>query len=198
MTSQPASRPWAEAALGIAGPQPDQRSCGAACLVVARMLASPSHAERVRRAGWSSTVLRVHREAVGLAAPVRRQLPWLRALGTPPWVLARELSTADVAYRTVPTRTGRRQVIDAVADSLDTGHPVAWYVGTRRLPRHVVLVVGYQTDSWLVWEPSAGKLLELPRQALQPGPRRVAGWRESWALVAPRVTPRPGARRTRA
>lgn len=180
MTTQPAGRPWAEAVFAAVGPQPDRRSCGAACLVVARMLAHPGFARRVTGPAWSDTVLAEHRRAVRIVA--RR--PWPRALGTPPWTLARELSDLGSRYRTVVTRGGPA-VGWQVAAALDAGFPVGWYLGSRWLPRHVALLVGYDDRSWQVFEPGAGRVLTLPRRALDTGPRRVGGWRESWAVVLP-------------
>ena len=83
--------------------QPDRVSCGATCLVVARMIedhaygeyigAAPSVADRFR-----AEVLAMHRRVTAPADGGRLQVPWPRALGTPPWAVARQLGDRDVRW----------------------------------------------------------------------------------------------------
>ena len=61
--------------------QPDRLSCGAAVLVVARMLSDEVYAGRVLPR-FAEEVLATHRQVVGW---------WPRALGPPPWALLRHL-----------------------------------------------------------------------------------------------------------
>ena len=82
--------------------QPDQRSCGAACLVVARMLLDPAYADLAARA-FRPEVLGMHGRVTGpVDARGALQVPWPRALGTPPWAVARQLSLDDRAGATTP------------------------------------------------------------------------------------------------
>lgn len=185
---QPTDRTWAERVLTQVGPQPDSRSCGAACLVVARMLRDPTWADAVLARGSDSEVLDTHHRITGVSdAAGRVQLPWWRALGTPPWVLVRELGRRGPRRRTRYTFASRDELAHQVRAALNDGHCVPWYVGSRWLPRHVVLVVGCSESIWHVFEPSRGRLIEVPQESFTNGNLRVAGFRHTWALVLPRV-----------
>jgi hypothetical protein len=130
-------------------------------------------------------VLALHRR---LTSPVdsrgRAQLPWPRALGTPPWAVARHLAAlVGTPYVTRWTRTGRRAV-----DSLPPAGPltpVALYVGSRWLPRHVVLVVGADAEGLAVYEPAGGRLVRVARTALAGHRLGLAGWDVPWFSVVP-------------
>jgi hypothetical protein len=88
--------------------QPDQRSCGPSCLVVARMLADPEYAGATR-ARFDEEVLATHRRVTGSHPAVGAlQLPWPRVLGTPPWAAAREMGRiTGRSYRWRLARWGR-------------------------------------------------------------------------------------------
>lgn len=185
---QPIDHAWADHVLAQVGPQPDSRSCGAACLVVARMLRDPTWADAVLARGSANTVLDTHRRISGVTdAAGRTQLPWWRGLGTPPWTMVRELGRRGPRRCVRFTFVGRMELAQRVRSALDGGHSVPWYVGSRWLPRHIVLVVGYRDNTWHVFEPSRGRLIEVPEDSFTSDSLRVAGWRRTWALVLPRV-----------
>ena len=155
--------------------QPDQRSCGPSCLVVARMLLDPAYAAGVSADNFDDEVLALHRTVTRpIDARGALQLPWPRALGTPPWAVARQLSALD-AERTYSARLTLRR--GRAFDRLATAAaPSVLYVGSRLLPRHVVLVVS-AGDDWLrIYEPSRGSVVRVAREAFNgaPGPRRMA------------------------
>lgn len=169
--------------------QPDRRSCGASVLVAARMLADPAYAAPLTSAPvpFAREVLGLHRRVTGprdLAG--RAQLPWPRAIGTPPWAVARHLATlAGVPHTTRLVRGGLRQEVDRVQAALDDGRPVALYVGSRWLPRHVVLVVGADEDHWQVYEPASGRVIDVAPSRLRSNTLGLAGWDRSWFVVRP-------------
>lgn len=184
---QPVDRPWADRVLAQIGRQPDRRTCGAASLVLARMLDDRAWAEVVLEAGVADQVLATHRRVTGpLDATGRAQAPWWRTLGTPPWAIARELATHGPRRRVVPTWRRRERLAGRVAAAVDGGHSVVWYVGSRWLPRHVVLVVGRRGDRWVVFDPAIGRVVELAERAFVSGRPAIAGWHRTWALVLPR------------
>lgn len=170
--------------------QPDRRSCGAACLVVAHALRHPGYAGRVSDpAEFRREVLAMHARVTSLAdVRGRMQLPWPRALGTPPWAVVAQLEgTYDVPYRTrLLRRVGRPPASDL------GGAPAALYVGNRWLPRHVVLVLGGDDEALRVYEPFSGRVERVQRTALAERRLRLAGWDVPWLLVAPEVTRRGG------
>ncbi|MFC4784235.1 hypothetical protein ACT8ZV_07160 [Nocardioides sp. MAHUQ-72] len=175
-------------------PQPDRRSCGAASLVVARMLGDSPYAGSVLgRGSFAAEVLALHRRLTsGLDARGRLQLPWPRALGTPPWAVARHLAALTGSrHRARWARTGRAATADRVLDLAAGGRPVVVYVGSRWLPRHVVLVVGREGDGLAVYEPASGRLVAVSRSALASGPLDLGGWATPWFSVEPRARRTP-------
>lgn len=182
--------------------QPDQRSCGAACLVMAQALLDDDYADyllvgRHPRTGrllggdptapFREEVLGMHRRVTSLAdLSGRVQWPWPRALGTAPWALARQLSVT----------TGTTYVVRLVAAgplqaALAQGQPVALYVGNRWLPRHVVLAVDSSGDRAgdrvATYDPASGHLRGLSIPALRRRRAAVAGWTHAWLMVLPRA-----------
>lgn len=146
--------------------QPDGYSCGAACLVVARMLADEVYAGRVLPR-FDEEVLATHREVVGW---------WPRHLGTPPWALLRHLPGT---HR--PTAPSFERVLAAARTA-----PVVVYVGNRWLPRHVVLVVAAAHGTWVVYDPARGGLVTV--DAEQHAERRLpfGRWTRPWWTLLPR------------
>lgn len=65
--------------------QPNQQTCGAAVLVVARMLTDPAYAARVESVvDFEVETLAMHRRTTSsVDISGRLQFPWPRALGTP-------------------------------------------------------------------------------------------------------------------
>jgi len=166
--------------------QPDQRSCGATCLVVARALLDDQYAQRCEEpARFREEVLAMHRRTTSLA-DVRGhlQLPWPRAIGTPPWAMASQLEwTAKCEYDVVPVRQGgRHQAFDQL---LAAEVPAAIYVGDRWLPRHVVLVIGHKGDALDLYDPGRGVLASRDRAHFVDADLSLSGWHVPWMVVAP-------------
>jgi hypothetical protein len=159
--------------------QPDRRTCGAAVLVMARMLGEPAYARWVGEAAdpaarFADEAMRTHRRtnrAAGL------QLPWPRALGTQPWALARELPGRQ---RVTWVRDRPR----AWARTMAAGRPVPWYVGSGLLPRHVVLVTGRDSEDRVrVYEPHSGATVRVTRESFVGGTLGLAGWDRPWFIL---------------
>ncbi len=170
--------------------QPDQRSCGAACLVLAAMRTDASYDARLRADPglWPAEVLRTHRGATGLRDAGRLGVPWPRLLGTPPWAVARRLGRRPGGrWRTRLLRLGPRvDSFDSLLPLAHHGVPLPLYVGSRLLPRHVVLVVGASKEDLLVWDPARGATLRVTRVAFETGRLPFGRWRTPWCVVAPR------------
>ena len=197
--------------------QQTSTTCGSASLTVARMLVNPAFAawirdgvphplrgdaalvggtEAQRFAAYEQVVVSRTNALVG--ADGRLQLPWPRALGTPPWGARRELElgAADrdahfaVSWLRHRTRAGLDRAYAALSARVRDGRPALLYIGNPRLPRHVVLVMppsgGPELD---VYEPSIGRVVDLPRQAFVERRLRLAGWDVPWAAVW--ADPRP-------
>ncbi len=159
--------------------QPDRRTCGAAVLVMARMLGEPAYARWVRGAAdpaarFGDEAIRTHRRTNRVSG---LRLPWPRALGTQPWALARELPGRQrVSLVRDRSRAWQRTI---AAD-----RPVPWYVGNRLLPRHVVLVTGRDSDDRVrVYEPHSGATVRVTREAFVAGRLGLAGWDRPWFLL---------------
>jgi hypothetical protein len=189
--------------------QPDQRSCGAASMVVARFLGDPDYRRTVEggsltsprtvagdaalRQRFTSETLAMH-QRITSAADVsgRFQLPWPRKFGTPPWAVARQLSAtlgADGTRATYSWHTARLSLASAYQRLLDAtvaGRVSAIFVGSTWVPRHVVLVVDAAGEGTLqVYDPARGRADELDRTAFTGGRIDIAGWDVGWFVVTP-------------
>jgi hypothetical protein len=157
--------------------------------------------EEAAAARWGLLQATLHRRSTARALG---PFPWPRSLGTPPWGAARLARFPGVAYRSVlvdDTRTAEvDDVLARVDAALDRGVPVPLYSGGdladglgAAVPRHVVLAVGRTADGYRVYEPGAGAVLPVPREALREPTGPVPGlghWTHlAWALlpVRPRV-----------
>jgi hypothetical protein len=177
---------WRGLPFGPALRQPDQRSCGPSCLVVARMVLEPAYAEEVRPR-FDAEVLATHRGATGVRdARGAIQVPWPRALGTPPWAVAREMSGitgTPCGWRLA--RWGREAAYERVVAGVSGGHPVPVYVGSRWLPRHVVLALEADAEAIEVYDPARGTPRTVARAAFERGEMGVGSWNQPWFVVGP-------------
>lgn len=166
--------------------QPDQRTCGPAVLVLARMLSDPDYADRVTDPEvWAAKVWAVHRRVTGtFDARGRAQLPWPPALGTPPWAVAREMEAiTGLSHRPRPVLPWQRDAaLDDIRAAATGGHLVPLYVGNRWLPRHVVLLLDADLS---VWDPARGRRTTLTPDAIVDARLALSGWTHPWFSVLP-------------
>jgi hypothetical protein len=195
--------------------QPDRRSCGASVLVVARMVLDRGYAELVasgrhpvtgfelpgsRADRFRGEALAMHRRVTGLVdVHGRLQLPWPRALGTPPWAVARQLSATGrpaPRHAVVTLRAGRGAVFDRIVAATAAGRPVPVYVGNRWAPRHVALFLGGdpgggpggspgRVDRLRCYDPASGRVVDVEREAFVRGRLGLSGWDRPWCAVLP-------------
>ena len=166
--------------------QPDQRSCGAACLVVAQALRDLGYRRRVEdQETFTTETLSMHARvtsSVDVAGHI--QPPWPQALGTPPWAVARQLEgTSRVPHRTVPVRW--RDGETTYGDLVGLTRPAAVYVGNEWLPRHVVLVLEGTHTRLQVYEPASGRVVAVDRDRFLGHKLRLGGWDVPWFTVLP-------------
>lgn len=161
--------------------QPDQFSCGAAVVVVHRMLHDRAYAARVAE-HFGTEVLAVHPRLLrlrGLAG--RLQLPWPRALGTPPWSVAQAMEAATGRrHRThwiLPWRHAK--ALSDMRAALVAG-PVALYVGNRWLPRHVLLVIDTDLHTY---DPARGDIVRIDAETFLRAQLHIGQWWNPWAWV---------------
>jgi len=180
--------------LAVRLTQPDQRTCGPSSLVVARMLNHPAYAEQVLqsasvRDAFRAQVFELHRRANALVSGRRPQLPWPRVLGLAPWAAARSMSrTCGVTgrrYRTHAVAGRRETAYVAIAHAVRGGHVVPVYLGSRWLPRHVVLAVSHDAAGLHVYDPASGRVAPLPARAFCTGTLAISGWSRPWFIVTP-------------
>ncbi len=173
-----------DAIRGLA--QPDQRSCGPSSLVAAHILLDPAYAATQNPHAFAGSVLDLHRQLTGASAFGRAQLPWPRALGTPPWAVARAMGEfSGVRYDTtlVPFHH-RGRLFDRLAAAV-ADRPAPFYVGDR-IPRHVVLAVAPTDGGVLVYNPAHGTLVEMTRADFEAGRLTTFGrWTRPWFVVLP-------------
>lgn len=186
--------------------QQSSTTCGSASLTVARMLIDPGLAEWIRdgvTAGGAPVDQRrpaerfaaaeqlVAARTNGLFGPLGLQLPWPRALGTPPWGGRAELehgaALPATRYATSWFRFGGVARLEhayaLLCERVSVGRPALLYVGNDWLPRHVVLVVAARDGELDVYEPSAGTVITVSRELFIERRLRVAGWDVPWLAV---------------
>ena len=162
--------------------QPDPRSCGAASVVMARLVRDPATPAPTPEQ-FRSDVLACHRRLTAAHSSGRWQVPWPRALGTPPWAVRHELEAV----------TGREHVVRLARWSPEASYDVlaasggVLYVGSRALPRHVLLVLPGAAGGLRCYQPSRGTVVVLPREQLVEGRLTDAGWPRAWFAVTPRT-----------
>ena len=132
--------------------QPDNRTCGPSVVVVLEGLPGPWP-------DFDERVLAMHR---------RLNRWWPRALGTTPWAVARRVGGRVRRFR-------REEVIAALPT------PVPVYLGSRWLPRHVVLALEYDDDSLRVYNPANGAVV----------PMKASKWKKAWWAIVPNPAPSP-------
>lgn len=142
--------------------QPDSRTCGPSSVVVAEALLA--NREDGPWPDFRGDVLAMHRSLTGVRDRHGRwQLPWPRMFGTPPWAVARELGGSVHRYR-------QAEVLAALPA------PVPVFLGTRWLPRHVVLVLDERDGEPLIYNPALGAVV----------PLSSSRWKRRWWAVLPR------------
>lgn len=191
--------------LRVDAPAPVQRTgvtCGSAAATVARMLREdafatellgPPHAVTGGGAGarFAAYEAAVHRRTNAVRGPTGRlQLPWPRALGTPPWGLAAELTrVTGRRYRSIWVRLGspgaRTRLADELARRTTPDLPAALYVGSRWLPRHVGLLVP-QDGALVVYDPARGRVDPVSAAGWRRRSPALLGWPVIWWVVSPR------------
>ncbi len=130
-------------------------------------------------------VLDCHRRLTASRDAGHRQLPWPRALGTPPWAVRRELER--ITGREHHLHLARRSRAAAYDRLAAAGG--ALYVGSSWLPRHVVLVLpptGRDDAAALrCYQPSRGTVVTLPHAEFVAGRLTSAGWPRPWFTITP-------------
>ncbi len=198
---------------GDTGPvQQSSVTCGSASLTVARMLVSPefgqwivdgidpeggptdSRSEPERFAEHEREVM--NRTNGIRAAGGKLNVPWPRALGTPPWGAEKELehgaARPGAAYAMRLVRLGSRDALRDVHRDLRRlvreGLPALLYIGNAWVPRHVTLVLpGDSASGGLdVYDPATGTVTELAPERFASRALAIAGWNVPWITVQPR------------
>jgi len=163
--------------------QPDQRSCGPSSLVAAHMLLDPTYAPT----SFSAEVLDLHRRVTAPTLGGRAQLPWPRALGTPPWAVARAMSEfAGMRYTsTLVPFHDRRTLFGRLRAAVTASQPAPFFVGDW-IPRHVVLAVEPTDTGVLVYNPALGTIVEMPEPEFAAARLSTFGrWIRPWFVVLP-------------
>jgi uridine kinase len=165
----------AEPAVPAGLRQPDDYSCGATCVVVARMLREPGYAATVA-GDFAGTVLTMHRSFHG----------WPRRLGTAFWSVAHHLRRIEgVRYtlRMAYLRPGR--AFDRLHAVAARGLLAGLYVGTGLMPKHVTLVIGTAGPDLRVFDPGDGSVRTVSREQFTRHRTGLGGWPRAWSTVVP-------------
>ena len=99
---------------------------------------------------------------------------------------SREPATRYPAPLHQPTMRDKTQFDGTRHTAASAGHTVPLYVGDALHPAHVVLVVSAEQHRLRVYEPSAGRMLRIGREAFTTSRFRLGGWSVPWFAVLPR------------
>jgi len=137
----------------------------------------------------------VQRRTNGLfSAGLRPNVPWPRALGTPPWGARHELehgaARRGIRYAVEILRPDSPEALhegfDELVDVVAEGAPGLLYVGNAVLPRHVVLILPGDGDRMLdVYDPGNGRVSHFRRDAMVDRRLGLSGWDVPWFAVRP-------------
>jgi hypothetical protein len=132
-------------------------------------------------------VARAHRRLTSThSARDRFQVPWPRRLGTPPWAVANALTALTGGTRVAAVNARPRPEVgyEVLVAQVRT-RPVAVYLGSRWLPRHVVLAFQevHREDAVRLFDPARGELVTVPRDRWAHHRVGVAGWQYFWFVV---------------
>jgi len=169
--------------------QPDQRTCGPTSLVVAHAILDEDYAHRVDDPDTFATeVLALHRRLTSFRdSRGRPQLAWPRMFGTPPWAAARQMTAlTGKAYRWRWAWARREAAYDRIVRATSAGDRVPIFVGSRWVPRHVVLALGELDGALRFYEPAHGRLVDVSRAEFGKATVGLAGWDQPWFAVLPR------------
>ncbi|MET1132341.1 MAG: hypothetical protein ABWX60_02840 [Aeromicrobium sp.] len=189
--------------------QPNDTSCGAASLVVSRMIHDQTYALWLTTGydaqadatdptsfaeRWTAEVITMHRRVTSLRDhDGDLQWPWLRVVGTSPWGAARQMTGLGGSGRTGHEYEARTLDPDDLAAEFDlvlaavqAGHTVPLYVGDEVRPGHVVLAVRTRGEQLEVFEPSAGRIVRVARDEFTTCRFMLGGWSVPWFAVLPR------------
>ena len=182
--------------------QPDQRSCGATAMVVARILGDPAYAQYVEGTGglqnartvagaraleerFRTEALAMHARITGLSdVSGRPQIPWPRKYGTPPWAVARQLSATPAADGTTTPYSWHLARTDLAQAYSRLARRVPGRAGLRDLhrqhldpaPRRARRGRRPPRGTLHVYDPARGRLPELDRFAFLGNRIDIAGW----------------------
>jgi len=194
---------WMEQAWRHQLKQPDPRSCGPATLVVARMINDPAYAELMVAGSHPATghtiegstfeerfqaeVLSMHKRVTGTTdVSGRLQLPWPQKFGTAPWAVARQMTGASgvrgTKYDPDLITRDRRDALAAILHATRNGHVTPVYVGSRWIPRHVVLVLDPDLQTY---DPAVGRRVSVSSSDFLEAKLDLAGWSKPWFVVTP-------------
>lgn len=187
-------------------------TCGTTVLALANALFDDDLLTHLRARGPHTDVQQRAEEARQRFTAVQDRLlrevtgnTWPRALGTPPWGLARALRVPGTGYEHLPVDDRNAALTEVLTGVLQravaAGIPVPLYVGgsmaggaATAVPRHVVLLVppaamttAPGNDHARIYEPASGRVFRRPWSALwhRSGPDLALGrWTHvSWAVL---------------
>jgi hypothetical protein len=182
--------------------QYDDTTCGSTVIVAARALLDPVYALYLTTGGRTGTAeesaarfqqrldveeQRVHDES---------DLLWPQRAGTAPWgissLLNRDPAGLGARYRWVAVvrlvPVIRDSVIRQALNAVDQGYPVPILLGDL-IPRHYVLLLRHDAWGATFYEPTIGKIIEVPARDLARGDFSALGYAHLHGAVLPSGPP---------
>lgn len=140
--------------------QRDGVTCGPSAAIVGAAMLDPRYAAQLEQAGWfEAEQEQLHRKL---------NVVWPRALGTTPMGMVEALnahSTVRYRWRFTESSTGQ---LDAIRAAVTLGRPVPMLIG-KGIPRHWVLLVGFEQGRFQIYDPGRGDVLRVSPAELRGG-----------------------------
>ena len=157
-------------------------------MVMARRLVQQRYAGLVTdQATFGREASTLHRRLTSLSDTAGGwQVPWPRAIGTPPWAVARELRLLTGAPYAVRLVRLRRRMWPAPARRRSgRGRPRSTSA-TASCPVTSCSSRRSTTPARRRYEPASGRTLTVDRGRWERGDLALAGWDRPWLVVSPR------------
>ncbi|CAN5545462.1 hypothetical protein BH11ACT7_BH11ACT7_17300 [soil metagenome] len=140
--------------------QRDGVTCGPSAAIVGAAMLDPEYAAHLEQAGWfEAEQEQLHRQL---------NTVWPRALGTTPWGMVEALNAhSPVRYRWRFAESSPEQ-LDTIRAAVTRGRPVPMLLG-KVIPRHWVLLIGFEKGRFEIYEPGRGDVLKVSPAELRGG-----------------------------
>lgn len=155
--------------------QRDGVTCGPSAAIVGAAMLNSDYAAKLEQTGWFAAE----------QAQLHRQLNtvWPRALGTTPMGMVEALNGHSSKRYHWRFAQGSGGQLDGIRNAVTRGWPVPMLLG-KIIPRHWVLLIGFESGRFRIYDPGVGDVLLATAAELRGG----LGFPQVFGYVVPDLT----------